>query len=125
MAFALEKMAQFGIGFRRQLPRQFVNAGKERGQIWFSLDGGHRLDGIVQSGQRVEQLLFDRRFHFQNGSRVARCVTKVSTGLKFPPRHQVVTNRSSAVIMAIKKALMKYNPKASGGSGSMTRGTPL
>jgi len=124
VALALEEMAQFGIGPGRQLFRQRVNPRKQRQQAGFRGGTGHRLHRVVQFGQSVQQLLFNRRLHFQNGSRAARSEIRFPTALKFPFKQPTVMNRSAAVTIASNSALITYNPNALGGSGCMMRGTP-
>jgi len=124
VAFLVQIMQQLRVGIARELLCQFVNACEQRQQARLRLGRRHRFDGGVQSHDGMEQIFFERSFHFQNGRWAAKAVTASVSGAKCPLKYQAVKNRSAPVSVTTTSELMKYNPSACAGSVCITMGTP-
>ena len=63
VTFLVQIMQQRRIRVARQSHCQFVNARKERTQIRFGIGRRHGFRSGIQFSERLEQILFQRRFH--------------------------------------------------------------
>ena len=63
VAFLVQIMQQRRVGIARQLFRQIVKAAEQRQEVGLGVRGGHRLDGVFQGDEGIEQIFFKGIFH--------------------------------------------------------------